>query len=616
MTLSARERNDLERLIVQLWEGQLTSDEGAWLKSRLTESAEARRLLAGYNALVAILELEIPTLAGDESDATDLGHVEHGASRRHPLDTETVTSGRLPISVLGSLSAAHHGTAGFFSSGWPVAYLIATVVFSIGLVIGSFVHVSQPGQVAGRPGQLSPADGASLMTVACITQVADCRWAKGIVPLSVNDVVPIGREIKLESGLMEIVYNSGARVILQGPVTYSVESRAGGLLSVGKLTARVENPKSQDRRPKTEDPGQKSEIRNPKSETISKSLNLQISKFVVRTPTATVTDLGTEFGVEVARSGETTSHVFRGVIKVQTLSTDASKQGGAIVLHEGETVQTESNGNDGGAGVVIRRVSGNSVAFVRRIVRTPKTLDLLDIVAGGNGLGHSRERGIDPTTGMEDPLFFGDDRNGNVQYRPISWHKLIDGVFIPDGGPTPMVLDSAGHTFSGFPRTSGKSNSSIWSLAVDVKPSNAKQTWSWVYCLGDVSQFMPDRRGLLCMHASSGITFNLEAMRAMYPNGRPARLRAIAGVVDAPRRFQTPKAAPLADIWVFVDGQLKLRHERLRPTDGIVPVDIQIGPHDRFLTLASTDGGNGNGFDWVVFGDPVLDMTSVEEDKP
>jgi hypothetical protein len=44
-------------------------------------------------------------------------------------------------------------------------------------------------------------------------------------------------------------------------------------------------------------------------------------------------------------------------------------------------------------------------------------------------------------------------------------------------------------------------------------------------------------------------------------------------------------------------------------------VDIQIGPHDRFLTLASTDGGNGNGFDWVVFGDPVLDLTSVEENK-
>ena len=38
---------------------------------------------------------------------------------------------------------------------------------------------------------------------------------------------------------MEITYDTGAKVILQGPVTYEVESD-GGYLSVGKLTARLE----------------------------------------------------------------------------------------------------------------------------------------------------------------------------------------------------------------------------------------------------------------------------------------------------------------------------------------------------------------------------------------
>ena len=38
---------------------------------------------------------------------------------------------------------------------------------------------------------------------------------------------------------MEITYHTGAKVILQGPVTYEVESAAGGFLSVGKLTARL-----------------------------------------------------------------------------------------------------------------------------------------------------------------------------------------------------------------------------------------------------------------------------------------------------------------------------------------------------------------------------------------
>ena len=39
---------------------------------------------------------------------------------------------------------------------------------------------------------------------------------------------------------MEITYDTGAKVILQGPVTYVVESKDGGFLSLGKLTARVE----------------------------------------------------------------------------------------------------------------------------------------------------------------------------------------------------------------------------------------------------------------------------------------------------------------------------------------------------------------------------------------
>ena len=62
-----------------------------------------------------------------------------------------------------------------------------------------------------------------------------------------------------------------------------------------------------------------------------------------------------------------------------------------------------------------------------------KILDLLDIVAGGNGTGHQRERGIDPGTGREDGLFVVAGHNGDGRYRPVALHKLIDGVFIPDG---------------------------------------------------------------------------------------------------------------------------------------------------------------------------------------
>ena len=88
-------------------------------------------------------------------------------------------------------------TEGAFSlfSGWPVAYLIASVVFGLGLLVGSLVHVSQPAQIVlpspiergiggegdtrlpspfgrGAGGEGSYASSI----VGRITGMVDCRW--------------------------------------------------------------------------------------------------------------------------------------------------------------------------------------------------------------------------------------------------------------------------------------------------------------------------------------------------------------------------------------------------------------------------------------------------------
>ena len=66
--------------------------------------------------------------------------------------------------------------------------------------------------------------------------MVDCKWAGTAFD---SPVVPLGRKYELASGLMEITYDTGAKVILQGPVTYEVESKNGGFLPVGKLTGKV-----------------------------------------------------------------------------------------------------------------------------------------------------------------------------------------------------------------------------------------------------------------------------------------------------------------------------------------------------------------------------------------
>ena len=161
---------------------------------------------------------------------------------------------------------------------------------------------------------------------------------------------------------MEITYDTGAKVILQGPVTYRVESKDGGYLSLGKLTARLE--KKGERSPNLQI--SKSDISNPQSPIPNPSLStIHYPLFTIRTPTATVTDLGTEFGVEVDPSGVTESHVFAGKVRVLALSANNRAGGQEVSLGENESVRVEKSADAAESAVVIRRGVAKPEGFVR-----------------------------------------------------------------------------------------------------------------------------------------------------------------------------------------------------------------------------------------------------------
>jgi hypothetical protein len=516
------------------------------------------------------------------------------------VDDSSVARSKMssPTPFLGSLSTALHGTIDnfvFISSGWPLAYMVATVILGIGLLAGSRIYVSRPVQVAEQPLPSSrPVVESKANSVGRITGMTGCRWADSNTATVHGVRVFLGRKYALASGLVEITYDTGAKVILQGPVTYEVESPAGGFLSFGKLTAKVEK--------KSDAANQTSQIRNQ-------------PLFAVRTPTATVIDLGTEFGVEVNKAGGTLSHVYRGAIRIQLSAPDAQGQSQSIALGENESARAERTEGPRPS-LTLRRVSSSPKTFVRQIQpeATPSEfVDLLDIMARGNGDGHRRECGIDPLTGMEDPSFVPSERPCDGKYyRTIG--RLIDGVFTVGAGGGPAQLDSAGHVFRGFPKTSGQTCGSIWARAAAVRPQDramwqdhfVKYTY-WVYSIHPAldEKFMPENRGLLGLHSNAGITFDLEAIRRLHGGRRLARFCATAG----------KDCSSLAEIWVFIDGRLQVRH-MLKPTQalwsGTSPIDVAISPTDRFLTLTTTDGGDGIKKDWVVFGDPVLQWATKE----
>jgi hypothetical protein len=180
--------------------------------------------------------------------------------------------------------------------GFLFSYVAAAVVVAVGLLIGWAYHVPGHRQFAGNGAPATVAilhPGPEIVFVGRVTGMVDCRWTDPTTATFLYANVPLDRKYALASGVMEITYDSGAKVILEGPCTYEVESKTGGALSLGRLTAKIK-----------------------KRAMKALAANHQSPLFAVRTPGAIVTDLGTEFGVETSPAGVTETHVFVGRVKI------------------------------------------------------------------------------------------------------------------------------------------------------------------------------------------------------------------------------------------------------------------------------------------------------------
>jgi len=500
---------------------------------------------------------------------------------------------RSPATWIGSLGPTCNGMFDYFSQTGRMGLMLAV---SCVLLLAGYMAWNRT--ASNR--QFASASHA----VGRITGMVDCQWSNPAEAAHLHHDVPHGQEFALKSGLLEITYNSGAKVILQGPATFIADSNRGGLLTLGKLTALVQNNSAAE--PIHREQGDPSRPH---------------SLFIVRTPTAVLTDLGTEFGVEVDREGGTLLRVFRGLVKCVLWESAPDDPKGAVVLRSNESVRTKRSSDDAGHPIVLVPET-NDHEFVRNMPSPP--IDLLDIVAEGDGDGRRRDRGINPATGAREIRYAAGDRVGDGKYHRLDWNKLIDGVFIPDGRKGSVVLDSAGHAFDGFPTTANTAFGPIWARAASFENDDPKIVWKkWnqrypFHVMGRGEEFMPEKLGILGLHPNAGITFDLEAIRAARPGIQPVRFRGVFGMGDAsaviPPQDRARSSYQRADAWVFVDGRLKWNRSHLGRKDGPLAVSVDLEPHDRFLTVVSTDSGGDASFDYVVLGDPVLDGIYVNND--
>ena len=266
--LSAEASAELWELASRSCNDALRPEDLTRLESLLAEDPQARRFYGIYMLMHAELAwrfrgggqtatagqgvagspaIEERSGIGDRVSGFGVGDQELDADGFAPA---AEVAGPLPSAVPfppSPLITGHYPPTTNFVGGPVFSYMVATLIVGVMLLSAwayKVTHIRQE-VVFGpsRAGTLQ--ESPELVFVGRVTGMTDCRWSDPSTETYIGSSVPLGRKYALSAGLMEITYNSGARVILDGPCTYKVESVAGGYLALGKLTARVESAKPQ-----------------------------------------------------------------------------------------------------------------------------------------------------------------------------------------------------------------------------------------------------------------------------------------------------------------------------------------------------------------------------------
>jgi hypothetical protein len=236
------EFDEVGQLAAALCDDEITPEQAARLEQLASWSDAARRYLVEYLRLHAELCWEFSR--GAEAPATGKGvEVQSRRSksrwsiRRRPL---------------------------------VYAAVAASLLMAIGLGVATLYRGPHGGGAPPPP------------CVARLGATQGAQWA-GAEPAEDEGSLAAGRTVVLRQGLAEVIFESGAIVILQGPAEFELQSPGSGLLARGRLTARAPT---------------------------------RAVGFTICTPSATIVDRGTEFGLAVGQDGRTEVEVFTGSVEV------------------------------------------------------------------------------------------------------------------------------------------------------------------------------------------------------------------------------------------------------------------------------------------------------------
>lgn len=158
-------------------------------------------------------------------------------------------------------------------------------------------------QQAGSTG--GQAAHAPVPPPAILGRLADCVWGSETGPLRVGQDIAAHTTIEIKSGLAQLVFDSGAEVVLQGPCRVRIENSMLCRLFSGSVSAEVPH---------------------------------WAAGFTIRGPSSEVIDLGTRFGFSVGKAGNSEVHVFQGEVISRQLDERGDVVGKDIRLKKNQAI--------------------------------------------------------------------------------------------------------------------------------------------------------------------------------------------------------------------------------------------------------------------------------------
>jgi hypothetical protein len=459
---------------------------------------------------------------------------------------------------------------------WSRTWVKGGIAAAVAMVLGLLAHFLP---LAGAPAfdaYARPAERPP-WTVATVEVVSGPVWDRAGASRHDGGFLA-GESLILQRGVVEVGLRHQGRLVVEGPANLCFLSDAEVRLDLGRIVATF--------------PG---------------------GGLIVRCPTGTVRDLGTEFGVSVAADGQAEVDVFKGRVSAAMASPAGTSSTGAssttrpsaeLLLSAGQAATLSGS-------TVTRSPQG---AIPQRFVASARqdavaALDVADLLSGGDGTTHRRGVGVDALTGAIGGLAPVIRRDGDHAYHRATGFPVVDGAFIPDGSAGSSVVDSAGDRFQ-FPPTTNASVNLIWTGGripwMDDQGQVSDAQISTVLAGVD---FAAAGHSIICTHSNNAVTLDLNAVRRLHPGRSIVRFNCKCGNSFINGWPGSLRVNPVARAFVLIDGVGRYGSGPFTNQAGAMAVDVPLRDADRFMTLAATDDGKDIDRDWILWTDARLDLS-------